>query len=134
MRYSLSSVLVLVVFDFIMDYLFFYRNRDFFYILNINLSAISLWNISLVVLSFLLFGYILTVLGLNTRDERKKVDIYILRTVEVTDALRYNLYSVKIALKNVKEDIHNRDKIIDSIDEGLTLSINLIDSYVDEVK
>ncbi len=134
MRYSLSSVLVLVVFDFIMDHLFFYRNRDFFYILNINLSAISLWNISLLVLSFLLFGYILTVLGLNTRDERKKVDKYILRTVEVTDALRYNLYSMKIALKTANEDIHNRDKIIDSIDEGLTLSINIIDSYVDEVK
>ena len=76
----------------------------------------------------------MTVLGSKKRDERKKVDKYILRTVEATDVLRYNLYSMKIALKTANEDLHNSEKIIESIDEGLTFSINIIDSYVDEAK
>ena len=132
MNYTLRASIIIFFINFFMDYFIFYKNHDFIYIINVNLTIISLWNKIILVLSFLLFGYILIVIGSEYSDERKKVDKYISRTVEATDALRYNLYSMKIAIKSTN-DLHNSEKLIESIDEGLTVSIDLIDSYVETV-
>jgi len=82
-------------------------------------------------LSFLLFGYIITVYRSKITGEREDVDGYILKTIEATDALRYNLYSMRIAIHSSNNDFDSTKKTMDSVEKGLKVSIDLIDSYLE---
>jgi len=131
MKYSLLSGFAVILMDFVVDLLVFHRNRGLKYILNINLAKASLWNSLLIILSFMLFGYILVVYRLKIAGEREDVDGYILKTIEATDALRYNLYSMRIAIHSSNNDFDSTKKTMDSVEKGLKVSIDLIDSYLE---
>ena len=131
MKYSLISGFAVVLTDFVFDLLVFHRNRGLVYVFNINLSRASLWNSLLILLSFLLFGYIITVYRSKITGEREDVDGYILKTIEATDALRYNLYSMRIAIHSSNNDFDSTKKTMDSVEKGLKVSIDLIDSYLE---
>ena len=131
MKYAVISGFAVILTDFIIDLLVFHRNRGLVYILNINLSKVSLWNSFLIVLSFTLFGYIMVVYRSKITGEREDVDGYILKTIEATDALRYNLYSMRLAIHSSNNDFDSTKKVMDSVEEGLKVSIDLIDSYLE---
>ena len=128
MKYALIAGFSVILTDFIVDYLFFYRNRGLIYVLNINLSKVSLWTSMLIMLSFILFGSILTVYRTKITGERDDVDSYILKTIETNDALRYNLYSMRLAIHSSNNDFDSTKKVMDSVEKGLKVSIDLIDS------
>jgi hypothetical protein len=131
MKYALISGFAVILTDFFIDLLVFHRNRGLVYVLNINLSKVSLWNSFLIVLSFTLFGYIMVVYRSKITGEREDVDGYILKTIEATDALRYNLYSMRLAIHSSNNDFDSTKKVMDSVEEGLKVSIDLIDSYLE---
>ena len=131
MKYALLAGSSVILTDFIVDYLVFHKNRGLIYVLNINLSTISLWNSMLIMLSFILFGYIITVYRSKITGERDDVDSYILNTIEATDALRYNLYSMRLAIHSSNNDFDSTKKVMDSVENGLKVSIDLIDSYLE---
>ena len=131
MKYAVISGFAVILTDFFIDLLVFHRNRGMVYVLNINLSKVSLWNSFLIVLSFTLFGYIMVVYRSKITGEREDVDGYILKTIEATDALRYNLYSMRLAIHSSNNDFDSTKKVMDSVEEGLKVSIDLIDSYLE---
>ncbi len=133
MKIALLSGFTVILTDFVIDFLVLYRNRGLVYVLNINLSKFSLWTSFLIIFSFTLFGYILVVNRSHNTGDREDVDGYILKTIEATDALRYNLYSMRLAIHSSKNDFDSTKKIMDSVEKGLKASIDLIDSYLENV-
>ena len=126
-----SSGLVILV-DFLVDYLVFYPGRSLVYVLNVNLAWISLWHSLLIVISFLVFGYAFVVYRDMVKEEQDSVDGYISSTIEALDALRYNLYSMKMAIHTSNSTDMTYEEAVDSVEEGLSVSIDLIDTYLEE--
>ena len=132
MKLAIYSGGCVILFDFFVDLLVLHRNRGLLYVLNLNLAFNSLWSSLLIVLSFLSFGYLFTVYRTSVNEEKENVDEYITTTIEAFDALRYNLYSMKLAIHSSHDSIAPPDKVLDSMEEGLSASINLIDSYLEK--
>ena len=132
MMLALLSSGLLVLVDLLMDFLVFYPNRGLVYVLNVNLAATSLWNSLLIVLSFLAFGYAFIVYRDEVMNEQDSVDGYISSTIEALDALRYNLYSMRMAIHSSNNTDVSYEEAVDSVEEGLSASINLIDAYLEE--
>jgi len=131
MKLALYSSGFVILFDFLIDLVVLHRNRGLLYVLNINLALNSLWSSLLIVLSFLSFGYLFTVYRTGVNEEKDNVDGYISTTIEAVDALRYNLYSMKLAIRSSHESMVPPDEVLDSVEEGLSVSINLIDTYLE---
>lgn len=133
MKHSLIAGFSLIFVDFMADYLIFHGNRGIIYTLNINLTVPSLWNSLLIILSFSLFGYIIILYRSKQEGERVTVDSYIIRTVEATEALRYNLSSMRLAIHSLNNDFDSKEKVVYSVENGLQISIDLIDSYLENI-
>ena len=126
-----SSGLVILV-DFLVDYFVFYPGRSLVYVLNVNLAWVSLWHSLSFVICFLAFGYAFIVYRDEARAEQDSVDGYISGTIEALDALRYNLYSMRMAIHSSNSTDMSYEEAVDSVEEGLSVSIDLIDAYLEE--
>ena len=122
----------LIFVDLVVDFFVFFPSRGLVYVLNVNLAWISLWHSLLIVVSFLVFGYAFIVYRDTLRAEQDSVDGYISGTIEALDALRYNLYSMRMAIHSSNSTDVSYEEAVDSVEEGLSISINLIDAYLEE--
>ena len=132
MMLALTSSGFVILMDFLVDYFIFYPNRSLVFILNVNLAWTSIWHSLSVVFCFLAFGYVLIVYRDEVKEEKESVDRYILSTIEALDALRYNLYSMRMAVHTSNSTDMTYEEAVDSVEEGLSVSIDLIDAYLEE--
>ena len=121
-----------IIMDFWVDFFVFYPSRGLVYVLNVNLAWVSLWHSLLIVLSCLMFGYAFIVYRDMVKEEQDSVEGYISNTIEALDALRYNLYSMKMAVHTSNSTDMTYEEAVDSVEEGLSVSIDLIDAYLEE--
>jgi hypothetical protein len=77
------------------------------------------------------FGYAFISYRSMGKEEADNIDEYISSTIEALDALRYNLYSMKMAIHSSNSTDMTYEEAIDSVEEGLSVSINLIDAYLE---
>jgi len=126
-----TSGFVIIV-DLLVDFLVFYPGRSLVYVLNVNLAWVSLWHSLLIVVSFLGFGYAFVIYRDMMKEEQDSVDGYISSTIEALDALRYNLYSMRMAIHSSNSTDMSYEEAVDSVEEGLSVSIDLIDVYLEE--
>jgi len=131
MMLSLLSSGIFILVDFLVDLLVFYPGRSLVYVLNVNLAWVSLWHSLLIVSAFLVFGYAFIVYRNMVKEEADNIDEYISSTIEALDALRYNLYSMRMAIHSSNSTDMTYEEAIDSVEEGLSVSINLIDAYLE---
>ena len=132
MKLALISSGLVILLDLVVDFFVFYPSSGFVYVLNMNLALISLWHSMLIVISFLVFGYSFIVYRDEVMEEQDSVDAYISSTIEVLDALRYNLYSMRIAIHSSNSTDVSKEEIVESVEEGLSISIDVIDSYLEK--
>ena len=131
MMISLLSSGIFILVDFLVDLFVFYPGRSLVYVLNVNLAWVSLWHSLLIVSSFLVFGYAFIAYRSMVKEEADNIDGYISSTIEALDALRYNLYSMRMAIHSSNSTDMTYEEAIDSVEEGLSVSINLIDAYLE---
>lgn len=122
---------IFILMDFFIDFLILYRNRSLIYVLNVNLAVPSLWNSFMIILCFVLFGNLFIIIRNYEKKKQENVDSYITKTVEALDVLRYNLYSMRITVHSSNNDMTHPREALNKIEEGLSVSINLIDSYLE---
>ena len=132
MMLALVSSGFFILVDLLVDFFVFYPGRGVIFVLNVNLAWISLWHSLLIVISFLVFGYAFVVYRDMVSEEQDSVDGYISSTIEALDALRYNLYSMKMAIHTSNSTDMTYEEAVDSVEEGLSVSIDLIDAYLEE--
>lgn len=134
MELALIASGVFIFIDFLVDFFIIHRNRGLIYVLNLNLTLSSLWASFLLVSCFILFGYLFSVYKENVSQRQDGFDGYISNTIEALDVLRYNLYSMRIVLHSSSSDMTSQAVALNSVEDGLSASINLIDSYLEDVK
>ena len=132
MKLALISSGLVILLDLVVDFFVFYPSSGFVYVLNMNLALISLWHSMLIVISFLVFGYSFIVYRDEVIEEQESVNAYISSTIEVLDALRYNLYSMRMAIHSSNSTDVSKEEIVESVEEGLSISIDVIDSYLEK--
>jgi len=132
MNLALVSSGFLILVDLLVDFFVFYPNRGLVYVLNVNLAWVSLWHSLTIVVSFLVFGYAFVIYQDAMKAEQDSVDGYISSTIEALDALRYNLFSMRMAIHSSNSTDVSYREAVDSVEEGLSVSINLIDAYLEE--
>lgn len=131
MKLALISGGLVVLLDLFADFFVFYPGSGIVYVLNLNLALISLWHSMLIVISFLAFGYSFIVYRDEVMEKKDSVDAYISSTIEAIDALRYNLYSMRMAIHSSNSTDVSKEEIVDSVEKGLSISIDLIDAYLE---
>lgn len=131
MMLSLLSSGIFILADFLVDLLVFYPGRSLVYVLNVNLAWVSLWHSLLIVSAFLVFSYAFISYRSMVKEETDNIDEYISSTIEALDALRYNLYSMRMAIHSSNSTDMSYGEAIDSVEEGLSVSISLIDAYLE---
>ena len=119
--------------DFLVDFFIIHQGRSLIYILNMNLTPASLWSNFLIVSCFVLSGYLFTVYREGVKKDRESFDGYISETIKALDVLRYNLYSMRMVLHSSNNDMTPPAEALNSVEEGISASISLIDSYLEDI-
>jgi hypothetical protein len=73
---------------------------------------------------------ILYVLRRDTRDEVDRVDGFLLQLLEHLKSLRFNLYSIKMAVHVARYDIEPPQEALALTEQRIDSSVSLIDAYL----
>jgi hypothetical protein len=127
---GLAASLIVIILDFAVDFFFLYGDRGFTKVVAINLRPASLWNDLMIVVSYLGFSYVLFRLQSDSVEERKTVDEFLYKLLDSFKSLRYNLYSMKMAIHVARHRIEPPTEMLSLVDQGIERSVGLINGYL----
>ena len=127
---ALLCGVILVALDFVVDMVFFFEGKSALEVAVKNLNPMALWSNGLILLSYAGFGALLYVLRKSTREEADRVDGFLLQLLEHLKSLRFNLYSIKMAVHVARFDIEPPEEALALTEERIESSVSLIDAYL----
>lgn len=127
---GLAASLMVIILDFAVDFFLIYKDKGFNKVLMINLRPTSLWTDLLIVVSYLGFSYVLFRLQRDSAEEQKTVDGFLYKLLASFKALRYNLYSMKMAIHVARHKMEPPTEMLSLIDQGIERSVGLINGYL----
>lgn len=127
---GLAASLMVIILDFAVDFFLLYKDKGFNKVLMINLRPTSLWTDFLIVVSYLGFSYVLFRLQRDSAEEQKTVDDFLYKLLDSFKSLRYNLYSMKMAIHVARHKMEPPTEMLSLIDQGIERSVDLINGYL----
>lgn len=127
---GLAASLMVILLDLVADYFFIYGDKDIIKVVMMNLRPISLWTDLLIVVSYLGFGYVLFRLQRDSAEEQKIVDDFLYKLLDSFKSLRYNLYSMKMAIHVARHKMEPPTEMLSLVDQGIERSVGLINGYL----
>jgi len=127
---GIAASLIVIVLDFAVDFFLLYRNKGFVKVVMINLRPTSLWTYLLITVSYLGFSYVLFRLQRESAEEQKTVDEFLYKLLDSFKSLRYNLYSMKMAVHVARHRIEPPTEMLSLVDKGIEKSVGLINGYL----
>ena len=127
---GLAASLMVIILDFAVDFFLIYKDKGFNKVLMINLRPTSLWTDLLIVASYLGFSYMLFRLQRDSAEEQKTVDDFLYKLLDSFKSLRYNLYSMKIAIHVARHKMEPPTEMLSLVDQGIERSVGLINGYL----
>ena len=127
---GLAASLMVIILDFAVDFFLIYKDKGFNKVLMINLRPTSLWTDLLIVVSYLGFSYVLFRLQRDSAEEQKTVDGFLYKLLTSFKSLRYNLYSMKMAIHVARHRMEPPTEMLSLIDQGIERSVGLINGYL----
>lgn len=127
---GLAASLMVIILDFAVDFFLIYKDKGFNKVLMINLRPTSLWTDLLIVVSYLGFSYVLFRLQRDSAEEQKTVDGFLYKLLASFKSLRYNLYSMKMAIHVARHKMEPPTEMLSLIDQGIERSVGLINGYL----
>lgn len=127
---GLAASLLVIILDFLVDFFFLYPNKGFIKVVMINLNPTSLWIDLLIVVSYLGFSYVLFRLQRDSAEEKQVVDDFLYKLLDSFKSLRYNLYSMKMAIHVARHRMEPPTEMLSLVDKGIERSVGLINGYL----
>jgi len=127
---GLAASLMVIILDFAVDFFLIYKDKGFNKVLMINLRPTSLWTDLLIVVSYLGFSHVLFRLQRDSAEEQKIVDGFLYKLLASFKSLRYNLYSMKMAIHVARHKMEPPTEMLSLIDQGIERSVGLINGYL----
>jgi hypothetical protein len=127
---GLAASLMVILLDLVADYFFIYGDKDIIKVVMMNLRPISLWTDFLIVVSYLGFSYVLFRLQRDSAEEQKIVDDFLYKLLDSFKSLRYNLYSMKMAIHVARHKMEPPTEMLSLVDQGIERSVGLINGYL----
>jgi len=127
---GLAASLMVIILDFAVDFFLIYKDKGFNKVLMINLRPTSLWTDLLIVVSYLGFSHVLFRLQRDSAEEQKIVDGFLYKLLDSFKSLRYNLYSMKMAIHVARHKMEPPTEMLSLIDQGIERSVGLINGYL----
>ena len=127
---GLAASLMVIILDFAVDFFLIYKDKGFNKVLMINLRPTSLWTALLIVVSYLGFSYVLFRLQRDSAEEQKTVDGFLYKLLTSFKSLRYNLYSMKMAIHVARHKMEPPTEMLSLVDPGIERSVGLINGYL----
>jgi hypothetical protein len=121
---------MVILLDFAVDFFFIYKDKGFIKVVIINLRPTSLWTDLLIVVSYLGFSYVLFRLQRDSAEEQKTVDDFLYKLLDSFKSLRYNLYSMKMAIHVARHRMEPPTEMLSLVDQGIERSVGLINGYL----
>lgn len=120
---------MVILLDLMVDY-FIYGDKELIKVVMINLRPSSLWTDLLILVSYLGFSYVLFRLQRDSAEEQKTVDGFLYKLLDSFKSLRYNLYSMKMAIHVARHKMEPPTEMLSLIDQGIERSVGLINGYL----
>lgn len=127
---GLAASLMVILLDLAVDLFLIYKDKGLMKVLMINLRPISLWTDLLIVVSYLGFSYVLFRLQRDSAEEQKIVDDFLYKLLDSFKSLRYNLYSMKMAIHVARHRMEPPTEMLSLVDKGIERSVGLINGYL----
>ena len=127
---GLAASLIVIVLDFAVDFFILYKGRGFHKVLWLNLRPTSLWTYLLITVSYLGFSYVLFHLQRESTEEQRIVDEFLYKLLDSFKSLRYNLYSMKMAIHVARHRMEPPTEMLSLVDKGIERSVGLINGYL----
>ena len=127
---GLAASLMVIILDFAVDLFLIYKDKGFNKVVMMNLRPISLWTDLLIVVSYLGFSYVLFRLQRHALEEQKIVDDFLYKLLDSFKSLRYNLYSMKMAIHVARHRMEPPTEMLSLVDQGIERSVGLINGYL----
>ena len=127
---GLAASFVVILIDFVVDFFLLYNGRGFNKVLWINLRPASLWTYLLTTVSYLGFSYLLFRLQRESAEEQRIVDEFLHKLLNSFKSLRYNLYSMKMAIHVARHRMEPPTEMLSLVDKGIEKSVGLINGYL----
>ena len=127
---GLAASLMVIILDFAVDLFLIYKDKGFNKVVMMNLRPISLWTDLLIVVSYLGFSYVLFRLQRDSAEEQKIVDDFLYKLLDSFKSLRYNLYSMKMAIHVARHRMEPPTEMLSLVDQGIERSVGLINGYL----
>ena len=127
---GLAASLMVIILDFAVDLFLIYKDKGFNKVVMINLRPTSLWTDLLIAVSYLSFSYVLFRLQRDSAEEQKIVDVFLYKLLDSFKSLRYNLYSMKMAIHVARHRMEPPTEMLSLVDQGIERSVGLINGYL----
>jgi hypothetical protein len=127
---GLAASLMVIILDFAVDFFLIYKDKGFNKVLMINLRPTSLWTDLIITVSYLGFSYVLFRLQRDSAEEQKTVDDFLYKLLDSFKSLRYNLYSMKMAIHVARHRMEPPTEMLSLVDQGIERSVGLINGYL----
>ena len=127
---GLAASLMVIILDFAVDLFLIYKDKGFNKVVMINLRPTSLWTDLLIAVSYLSFSYVLFRIQRDSAKEQKTVDVFLYRLLDSFKSLRYNLYSMKMAIHVARHRMEPPTEMLSLVDQGIERSVGLINGYL----
>ena len=127
---GLAASLMVILLDFTVDLFLIYKDKGFNKVLMINLRPTSLWTDLIIVASYLGFSYMLFRLQRDSAEEQKIIDDFLYKLLDSFKSLRYNLYSMKMAIHVARHRMEPPTEMLSLVDQGIERSVVLINGYL----
>jgi hypothetical protein len=127
---GIAASLIVIVLDFAVDFFLLYRDKGFVKVVMINLRPASLWTYLLIAVSYLGFSYVLFRLQRESAEEQMIVDGFLYKLLDSFKSLRYNLYSMKMAIHVARHRMEPPTEMLSLVDKGIEKSVGLINGYL----
>ena len=127
---GLAASLIVIILDFAVDFFLIHKDKGLNKVLITNLRPVSLWTDLLIVASYLGFSYVLFRLQRDSAEEQKIVDDFLYRLLDSLKSLRYNLYSMKMAIHVARHKMEPPTEMLSLVDQGIERSVGLINGYL----
>jgi hypothetical protein len=127
---GIAASLIVIVLDLAVDFFLLYRDKGFVKVVMVNLRPASLWTYLLITVSYLGFSYLLFRLQRESAEEQKTVDEFLYKLLDSFKSLRYNLYSMKMAIHVARHRMEPPTEMLSLVDKGIEKSVGLINGYL----
>jgi hypothetical protein len=127
---GLAASLIVILLDLMVDFFVIYGDKELIKVVMINLRPTSLWTALIIVVSYLGFSYVLFRLQRDSAEEQKIVDDFLYKLLDSFKSLRYNLYSMKMAIHVARHRMEPPTEMLSLVDQGIERSVGLINGYL----